>query len=238
MYKEHSEFIINEDNNTSLWRYMEFWKFLNLLNSSELHFSYVNDLGDQHEGRIPSEILELLRKDLYENSPEGLDGYVYTLENLRSKTLVCCWSKKESESFALWKMYAKDKLGIAIKTSFNGLCNCFNNAYEDIYIGEVQYYSPKYPNYRLGNTFSSFLVKHNYYEYEMEVRCITEKEAKYESRKNHNRIKVILSDLIEEVYVSPFAYNQTDLISIIEYLKEKYSLKFQIKISGVNDHWL
>ncbi|MGC4058339.1 MAG: hypothetical protein QM743_09520 [Chitinophagaceae bacterium] len=79
------------------------------------------------------------------------------------------------------------------------------------------------------------MTKINYYEFESEVRCIT--EIPPEDNATTKSIKVDLNALIEEVYISPFA-EETGFIEIIEFLKQKNKLDFNICISGVNDTWI
>lgn len=238
MHIEHSEFVINKTKVTPYWRYMDFWKFLNLINTSEIFFSNVEMLGDQHEGRIPEKIFQMmLKKDEMEGyNCNDAKNYKNLTENvIRKKIIILSWSANETESFAMWKMYAKEKLGIAIKTNFDRLKKAFDKTEEDIYIGEVRYYNDDKPSYRTGNTFYTFMTKHNYYEFETEVRCIA--EISDEDEPSSKKIKVDLNELIDEIYISPFAH-ETGLIEIIEFLKEKNNLSFKITISKVNDKWI
>jgi len=238
MYKEHREFIIDKTKYTPYWRYMDLWKFLKLINTSEIFFPNVEMLGDQNEGKIPEKVYKLLLEDEKKNTRiEHVKNYKGFIENkLRKKILIVSWNANKTESFAMWKMYAKDKLGIAIKSNFERLKKTFNSCEESIYIGEVRYYDDEKPSYRTGNTFYTFLTKHNYYLFETEVRCITVIDINddYSTFKN---IKVDLNELIDEIYISPFA-SETGLIEIIEFLKQKNKLNFKITVSGVNDKWI
>ena len=238
MYTEHPEFKIEKNKDLPLWRYMDFWKFLKLINNSALFFPNIEMMGDQHEGKIPQKVYEWMlegdeklgRKN---NSAQNYKGFI---ENgLRKKTLILSWNANKSEFFAFWKMYAKAKLGIAIKTNTERLKKSFNDAPENIYIGEVRYYDDDNPEYRIGNTFYTFLTKNKYYEFESEVRCIT--EISNEDDGTTKNIKVNLNELIEEGYISPFA-EQSGLLEIINCLKDKNNLNFKICISGVNDTWI
>lgn len=238
MYIEHPEFIIERAKDLPLWRYMDFWKFLKLLNSSELYFPNVEMMGDQHEGKIPQKIFDLMLKEdeLLGRKNKFAQNYKEFIENrLRKKTLILSWNANSTESFAFWKMYAKEKLGIAIKTNLDRLKNSVKDAEENIYIGEVRYYDDNKPTYRTGNTFYTFLTKNNYYEFESEVRCIAQIEN--DDTATSKNIKVDLDELIEEVYISPFA-EKSGLLEIIEFLREKNNLGFKICISGVNDTWI
>lgn len=237
MHKDHPEFEILRTKDLPYWRYMDLWKFLNLISTSKLYFPNFEMLGDQNEGRIPEKIYKMM---LEEESKDGSE-YATTIKNhietkLRIRTLVSSWSACKTESFALWKMYAKEKLGIGIKSNYERLKKAFDNTTEDIYIGEVRYYDDKNPNYRIGNSFYTFLTKNNYYEFESEVRCITEVSHK-EPNVTFKNIDVNLNDLIEEVYISPFAY-EIGFIEIIEFIKSKNNLDFTIKVSGINDKWI
>lgn len=237
MHKEHPQFIVDKTKNTPYWRYMDLWKFLHLINSSEMFFPNVEMLGDQHEGRIPEKIFKMMvEKDEKDGiTHKAAENYKRMTESLRKKTLIVSWNANRTESFAMWKMYAKEKLGIAIKTNFERLKKAFENCEEDIYIGEVRYYDDENPSYRIGNTFYTFMTKHNYYEFETEVRCLT--EIAHEDESLFKNIKVDLNELIEEVYISPFAF-ETGLDGIIEFLKKKNNLSFKISVSGVNDTWI
>lgn len=60
-----------------------------------------------------------------------------------------------------------------------------------------------------------------------------------ENEKNpgFRKILVDLNELIEEVYISPFAY-EAGLYEIVEFLKEKHKLNYKVKMCGINDSWL
>ena len=238
MYRSHKDIDIKNIQNIPLWRYMDLWKFLKIINSSSLFFPSVNLLGDQLEGKIPDEVYSFMKDHEIRNGRNDnfVEVYKEFMENYSiNSTLVLSWNAAENESFALWKMYAKDKLGIAIKTNFNRLKESFNNTNEDIYIGEVKYYNKNKPKYDIVS-FSTLLTKHNYYSFEREVRCLT-KLKENEKNINFKNVDVNLNTLIEDVYLSPFAF-ESGLHEIIEFLKSKHNLNFNIKMSGINDTWL
>lgn len=169
-------------------------------------------------------------------TPQNAEKYKNQIEQLRPKTFSCSWISNNTESFAMWKMYAKEKLGVAIKTDLDSLKASFATAKEDIYIGEVAYYDNEHPYYETGNTFYSFLVKHNYYMFESEIRCIFEAKTS-DPPSTYRTIEVDLNLLIKEIYISPFAYDK-GFAEILEFLRQKNNLNFKINKSGVNDKWL
>lgn len=237
MYQDHPELILKRTQGLPLWRYMDLWKFLKLVNSSELYFPNIQLLGDQNEGRIPKQVYEYMKKHDERNGRN--DNFVEVYREFfdstsRKNGMVSSWSAAKSESFALWKMYAKDRLGVAIKTDVSRLKSCFKNAPEKIHIGEVCYFDDNEFEYGFGH-LSNYIIKSRYYEFESEVRCITESAS--DENSTFKNIRVDLNELIDEVYVSPFA-QETGLLEIIEDLKVKKQLSFNIRISGINDNWL
>lgn len=237
MYLEHKDLKTKNIENIPIWRYMDLWKFLSLINTSSLFFASVELLGDQFEGKIPDKVFELMKEHERRNSRN--DNFVEVFKDFmedypRRNTLISSWNVAQHESFALWKMYSKDKLGVAIKTNFDRLKSCFKKTNEEIYIGEVSYFDNEKPEYDFGH-FSTLLTKYNYYNFEKEVRCLLRVEN--EKNPGSRKIQVNLNELIEEVYISPFAYD-AGLYEIIEFLKEKHKLSYRIKMSGINDSWL
>lgn len=235
MYEEHPTFQQTKSINKPIWKYMDFWKFLNLLETRALYFSSSQYLGDNFEGRIPKAILKLMLendKKLGTANNERLNGF---LENvIRKETLISSWTFHENESFAMWKMYAKDKMGIAIQTDLNSLKNSFSKTNRRIYIGEVQYFNEKDLHYDTSNLYYPFLVKLKYYSFEQEIRCIT--SCLEEETKESKLILVDLKELMKTIYISPNAKPEFKKMLIL--LRKEYNLNFEIEFSKVNDSWL
>jgi hypothetical protein len=214
-----------------IWRYMDFWKFLNLLETNCLYFSNAENLGDNNEGKFPKEVFELmLQKD-----HEFYTFLKTELENkLVKETLISSWTYNENESFALWKMYAKDKMGVAIKTDLESLKNAFNKTTRNIHIGEVIYFNNENFDYSFTNLNYAFLNKHEYYSFEKEIRCIT--SCLPDEDVGCKLIEVDLNELIKTIYISPNA--KPEYKKLIELLKNQYNLNFKTEVSEINDSWL
>lgn len=238
MYKEHKDLSIERAKQHHLWRYMDLWKFLKLINSSKLYFPNLQDLGDQNEGKIPVDFFNWMIEQDKKNGKIDEFPYVYKKwmdKHMSNRAVVNSWSAYDDESFALWKMYAKDKLGVAIKTDIDNLIKAFKDTEETIYISDVNYLDIEKRNYKLGSPFNNYITKNKYYEFESEVRCLILLEEKDD--KDAKEIKVNLNNIIKEVYLSPFAF-QTGLYDVIDFLKKKHKLIFKIKKSKINDNWL
>ena len=63
MFKEHQDFKTPKDN-SKIWRYMDFTKFIDMLDKSALFFTRVDKLGDPFEGSCPIEVVKLLLKNI------------------------------------------------------------------------------------------------------------------------------------------------------------------------------
>ncbi len=235
MYQKHKNFKIERTKGLPIWRYMDFWKFLSLLKSSELFFANTTALGDQNEGRVPKEIVKLMYDN---NNNKKVESYLFIVNELRPKTLISSWAASHHENFAMWKMYAKEKLGVAVKTTEDRLKSAFKPTKRPVFIGEVNYYNPESPKYEIGNLYLPFLVKHHYYSFENEIRCICSlSDEEFNDGLEYINISVNLNTLIEKIYITDSA-KKIGLVDIIQNIKEAKSLDFEIEISGVNDNWL
>lgn len=234
MYVEHPVFKESKSQKMPIWRYMDFWKFLNLIETKALYFSNSENLGDNFEGRIPLFILEKIKLKDKETGSESEDIINY-LENICRKTfLISSWSYSERESFALWKMYAKNKSGVAIETDLSALKNSFTVTSKSVYIGEINYIHEKKYFFDLSNLFYPFITKRDYYSFENEIRCITVNEE-YEINRE-NLIDVDLNILIKKIHISP--NSKPEFFKLIELIKKEYKLNFEICYSKINDSWL
>ena len=216
MYKEHSYFR-RPPNNAVLWRYMDFTKFVSLLDRSALFFARADKLGDSFEGSFSIRNKEM-RDSLYADKipKDKLNTIIETLmsfmKHIRAFTLINCWHQSIHESAAMWRLYARQTDGIAVKTDFNSLKLSLTSN-EDIHIGEVNYVD--YRNYFIpeGDTFSAFLHKRQDFNHEREVRAIVQhhpttddvEDLSHEPYKIGEYFDVDLSLLVKEIVVAPYA---------------------------------
>lgn len=235
MYVSHPVFIESNCSNLPIWRYLDFWKFLNLLELKSLYFSNSENLGDNYEGRIPSFVLAKIEAAEAKSENNISKHTLNYLENIARNTfLISSWSYAERESFAMWKMYSKDKSGIAIETDLSCLKQSFKNTSKSIYIGEINYIHEKKYYFDLSNLFYPFVTKLDYYSFENEIRCITVNED-YEKNKD-NLVDVDLNILIKKIHISP--NSKPEFLKLIELLKKEYKLNLEICYSKINDNWL
>jgi hypothetical protein len=125
----------------------------------------------------------------------------YDPSEINSKrTYANCWSGEINENYALWKIYLKNQPdGVAIKTNVGNLISSLSIAEQDIHIGEVVYDNSTGNN----NEYTMALRKIAPYKYENEIRCIL--LLKKAQKNEIIQVKVSLKEMIQEIYISPFA---------------------------------
>lgn len=118
--------------NEKLYRYMDFTKFCDFIFKRKLYFSRADQQNDSLEGQI-SKIDQLQKK--YMHRDENNDNQISTKEDfyrLQRKFLINCWCRDTLESFAMWKIYTADTLGVAVETTDDLLMHSFVFQDEDI----------------------------------------------------------------------------------------------------------
>ncbi len=244
MYKEHGCFKLPElkEENT-IWRYMDFWKFEDLIKTSELFMSTIKNMGDQFEGRIPDAIC---RKWVDYLNSKGHKSSAKTIELLANyghvlNYNISSWNISKNESYALWKIYTKSKEAVSIKSNVQRLIDSLQRNQYWQHIGKVNYFDNTL-NFKFdSNVMNLALNKFDYYRFEDELRIIniipaTEKEKNPKLKEIEDvRVKLDLDILIDSIYLAP---NATDVdFENVKSLLETHNLDKDIFISGINDKW-
>ena len=175
MYETHGNLKTPPDD-TPIWRYMDFTKFVSMLDNRALFFTKANELPDPWEGAHTKAYIEMVKKAAEEagkNSSSKLESLRWWTEQMRGETLVNCWHMNNDESAAMWKMYAKSVDAVAVLSSVGRLKECFSALDYPIFIGEVSYRDYDSDTYTVGNFFLPFVSKRKSFEYERELRAMT-----------------------------------------------------------------
>lgn len=190
---------------------MDFTKFVSMLDNNSLFFTRSDKFEDPFEGTY-SKANQMIRPMVYKDT--GISEVVLRQidefsKRLREHMLISCWHMNEHESAAMWKLYLQSNEGIAIQSTYNRFCQCFQAANESIYIGKVDYVDYESDWIPEGNAFSPFLFKRKSFEHEREIRAIIDDSTIDQENRELPRfeigtnIHVDLNILIENVYVSP-----------------------------------
>jgi hypothetical protein len=256
MYKDHERFD-KPDENQRIWRYMDFTKFVSLLDKSELFFSRADKLGDLFEGSFPmANIAD--RPDIY-NSKDGvfstiggpdlptfLNNYHDFMKLQPRCTVINCWSMNEHESAALWKYFLKSNEGLVIQSTFKRLKDSIDDSRYEVNIGKVKYVDYETERIPESYVFDPFLYKRKSFEQEHELRALIYKNEVVNKRgKKKNAtwdnppfkegvgIHVKLDMLIERVYTAPTSPKW--LFELIKSILKLYKIKDDIVFTSSLD---
>ena len=149
---------------TVLWRYMDFTKFVDLVVTTELYLRRVDLLDDPREG--------LFKDPEWTRLLQRTDDMAPSTENSRSLSFVNCWCEGADESRAMWDLYGANARGIAIKTTMNSVRSAIGGSDLPIYIGRVEYVDWKQHDRDPGNLIGMCVRKSEGYRHEREVRLL------------------------------------------------------------------
>lgn len=248
MYINHPAFETSCDDSTKIWRYMDFTKFISILDSKSLFFCRADKLPDSFEGssaKVDVERRQNQYKYLGDLCDERLKNYSESCKKDRKYVHINCWHINNYESAAMWKLYLKTNEGIAIQTTIERLKHSFDEIEENIFIGDIKYIDYDSDTIRNDNAFYPYLHKRKSFEYEKELRAVyyalkiikVPNQVRYDCEEVDEMgsyIPVNLSILIDKIYVSPTAPKW--FYDLIKSVLERYNVtKTVLQSSLAND---
>ena len=219
-----------------IWRYLDFTKFIALLETSALHFSRADKLGDEFEGSLPAgnkeSILRYFDKDPGKWHGVTRDGWEAfwrkkTLEQ-RERTFVNCWYMSEHESAAMWTLYGRDERGVAVQSTSDRLAACVSPAVSFHAVNYIDFQKDRLP-VPSDPFLSPFLVKRKSFEHERELRAIIQHAG-------HSgpgiAEPVDLAVLLERVHVAP--KSPAWLADLVHKVVSRYGLRIPVEQSSLD----
>ncbi|MFT4983138.1 MAG: hypothetical protein ACI9Q9_000163 [Flavobacterium sp.] len=203
MYLNNQNIKLPEDPDTVIWKYLDLSKFLDLLMSKKLFMSRSDKFEDQYEGTFSEPTFEEIRKLSIDN-PDFLQFY----KTHREQVAISSWHINEYESFAMWQIFTQNTEGLAIQSTIGRLQNALapENNYKQ-FIGEVNYIDYKKEYIPFDDMFFPFLFKRKSFQYEREVRIISDVAESKITLNDGLKINVDISQLIEKIYIHPKSEN-------------------------------
>ncbi|RZJ55788.1 MAG: DUF2971 domain-containing protein [Flavobacterium sp.] len=203
MYLNNPNIKLPEDPDTIVWKYLDLSKFLDLLLSKKLFMSRSDKFEDQYEGTFSEPTYEEIKKLAVDN-PDFLNYY----KTHREKVAISSWHINEYESFAMWQIFTQNSEGLAIQSTIGRLQKSLNPENNfDQYIGEVNYIDYKKEYIPFDDLFFPFLFKRKSFQYEREVRIITDTSKSTLKLNDGLKINVNINELIEKIYIHPKSEN-------------------------------
>jgi hypothetical protein len=203
MYKNNPNISLPENLDTVVWKYLDLSKFLDLLMSRKLFMSRSDKFEDQYEGTFSEPTFEEIKK-IAENNPEFLDVY----KTQRKNVVISSWHINEYESFAMWQIFTQNSEGLAIQSTIGRIQESLHleNQFEQ-HIGEVNYIDYKKEYIPFDDDFFPFLFKRKSFQYEREVRIISNLSSYNLNINEGVKIDVDINKLIEKIYIHPKSEN-------------------------------
>lgn len=236
-----------QDYDLKIWRYMDFTKYVDLLDRSALFFSRADKLGDPFEGSHGQAYFNFMKGAFKEGSDSA-----YHLRKLGSVfkkfvkfSFLSCWHINEQESAAMWTLYLKSNEGIAVQSTIGLLKSGIKTKKYDMYGGRVKCidYDTEVMEGGLdeGERYP-FYYKRKSYEHEQEFRLLIQDFASAKGpsisesitpRRLGLYVPVDLNKLIEKVYVAPSSTKW--LHKLVESITKKYGLDKDVVQSSLNE---
>ena len=236
--------LVTPDDETPIWRYMNFVKFVSVLEDDSLYFSRLDLLGDPFEGSYArNTTLRKVNIDMEsgitttENlTLDELDGSEFWakshLVSIRS-SFVNCWYSRMSDSAAMWALYASQTDGVAIRSTVGRLKTSLSSYEKPLYIGEVNYIDYDTHVGSLDDGLGQMLFKRTSFDHEHEVRVLIHDLDHGPVGKTGIvpglSVPVNISELISEVVVAPQAVPWFH--DLVAKMMKRYGIDFEPKYS-------
>ena len=233
MYKTHPLITFPANESSHVWRYLDFTKFVDLLETRSLYFARADHLGDPFEYAIPEATL----REAKVVAPTLPQLMLRCSQVLQKTMFVNCWHMNEYESAAMWRLYLKSDEGIAIRSTARRLADCFAGYGEDVFIGQVSYIDYDVDGIEFNCTFNNIFSKRISFAHEKEVRavvwqCEGAAEGLKPSEEHGLIVPVDLPCLVEAVYVAPTT--AAWFHKLVGHVLQRYGLSVEVRQSSLS----
>jgi hypothetical protein len=210
---------------SKLWRYMDFTKFLSMLEDSSIFFSRANYFEDPFEGEIPKGNISL---NSFVKSKSKSSRLLLPVAADKKNIMISCWHISSYESAAMWKLYGNGNEAICVTTKYLKLKN---QLIKGANIGLVQYINHNRAWVPENNIYYPFMFKRKSFEHEKEVRALIDSEKISETDSIYLneygfKNRVDLNILIDEIYVDPTASDW--FFELVKKVVNKYGIKARV----------
>lgn len=217
---------------TTLRRYMDLPKFLDLLHFEALYLCRADSFADRLEGALFPSHRELI---------ERAHGAGYKTESAetfyrrgRAGNYVSCWTRGNRDSMALWRLYGGTGPSVAVVTSIEQLVQVALSWNRRVVIHRVKYVEhANVKTYVVGAYTDMLQYKHVAYKYENEVRLIVpQQDGIWESNPIGIRLKLLnLNRFIRSIVISPEA--SPEFVQVVRDVASKYGVQARINQSSL-----
>jgi len=153
----------------TLWRFMEFWKFRNLIETGTLYFCRADKFADDEtEGLPPEEYLPVLRLNPLDiKDRRKIDHHIGSIAQFRQGFFINCWYLGDDDTAQMWSGRGQD--AVAICCRYSALKSALAALTDDAHLGLIRYGSAHLTGW---NIMRFITTKRLRYEHEKEVRAL------------------------------------------------------------------
>lgn len=240
---ESSVFQAPPDPSIRIWRYMDFTKYVAMLDHAGLFFPRATELDDPFEGSL-TQATQTLRSDLL----KGLGVAEQAIRDINSQSarfakwnrqwvMINSWHMNESESAAMWKLYARTEEAVCVQSTFDRLRNVLPSGTPLSIVKYIDYDTEWMPD---GNVFYPFLHKRLSFAHERELRALrwdppttdTGIDWSAAAADSGEWVSADLSALVERVLVAPAA--PTWFLKLVDGVSTRYGLTARVVQSDLD----
>ena len=188
------------DEDTPLWRYMDFDKLVTNLFPSSAIFTSLQTMADHTEGQWYRYI-------------EATEPSIY--REVRQRTYIMCWTLNDPSTNRAWSEYTTPRKGVALKTTFGKLRQEYHgNGAGPIqtYVSKVHYTENPFavaPSFDMATVARDIIkiatTKSSSFQWENEVRVIAVQTTEAEDPWKFVLGTIDIDDLVDDVSVCPDA---------------------------------
>ena len=189
----------------AVWHYMDFGKFLALLQKRAIYLCRGDHLQDRFEGTYSNRQIKSMN-DLFKkiNEPEMIELENERRAEDRKKAFISCWCLSDVDLDLMWKAYTNGPLDVAIKSTIRKLQSVCDDAIKHwpLDICKVNYFDhAKGEKINYWGAPTVFMHKDNHFELDNEIRIMH--WPNYSTPPDHVYLPADLEVLIDSIVTKP-----------------------------------
>lgn len=174
---EHPEFPQPDEPTATLWRYMDWMKFEQLVSTSRIVMPSADRLGDHREGTIAkgqsdwwdTQIANATSDEQRATLLHNRDFIGEMAQAFRDHYYVSCWHRNEHENSAMWSCYTTTPKSVAIQTQYDLLVDALPTY---AFVGNVRYMDYSLIRQSSMNMLEMIMHKDVCFNFEQETRAV------------------------------------------------------------------
>jgi hypothetical protein len=233
---EHPAFPAPRDRDAKIWRYLDFAKFVWMLDRRRLSMPHCTLMEDPFEGTTPQRLVEdLEQRAQREQDRARIERLRRLAGDFRKGYFVSSWHINDVESEAMWKLFSASTNAVALQTTFARLRQALPPY---VGVGMVRYIDYRREALSGADLFQWIMHKRKSFAHEQEVRAVASlntpdgkggAEIRAQSDEFGFYPKVDLEALIEAVRVHPLA--EPWFIDLVGGIVERFGLNLSVRRS-------